>query len=137
MSEKKLGAFDFVNAISHTKEDLFVTQEAEESSYVPFLANRSLSYHLDSIMAANDMNRYHTLDKRLQFDYHLNTIRPRKRFGKWAKPFDSEDLQLVQQVFGLKPSAATQTLALLSKANLDLIRTRQDFGGVVGDKRRT
>lgn len=135
-ADKKLGPFDFVNAISHTKENLFETHEVEENAYVPFLANRSLSYHLDTVMVANEMNRHHQLDRRLQFDYHLNTIRPRKRFGKWAKPIDSDDLQLIQKVFGLKPAAATKTLALLSQADIEVIRKRQDVGGVTSDKRK-
>jgi hypothetical protein len=133
MSEK-LSPFDFVNAISSSKEQLFDDPDVQESWYVPFLANRALSYHLDSIMYANDMNRYPQLDRKLQFDYHLNSIRPRKRYGKWAKPFDSDDLKLVQRAFGQKATVAAQTLALLSEADLKVIRDRYDEGGV-GDKR--
>lgn len=136
MTEKKLTAFDFVNAISHSKVNLLEQEGVEEKQYIPYLANRSLSYHLDSIMAANEMNRQHHLDRKLQFDYHLNTVRPRKRFGKWAKPSDSDDLQLVQQAYGLRAGAAAQTLALLSEADIKMIRSRLDVGGV-GDKRRT
>lgn len=136
MTDKKLTAFDFVNAISHSKINLLEQEDVEEKQYIPFLANRSLSYHLDSIMAANEMNRNHHLDRKLQFDYHLNTVRPRKRFGKWAKPIDSDDVKLIQQAYGLRPAQATQTLALLSEADIKTIRSRLDVGGV-GDKRRT
>lgn len=136
MTSKKVGAFDFVNAVSHSKERMFDNEDTPESAYVPFLTNRALSYHLDTLMYANDMNRNHHLDRRLQFDYLISTVRPRKRFGKWAKPIDSDDLQLIQRVFGVNPTIASQTLAVLSKADIAVIRARQEDVGGVGGKTR-
>lgn len=136
MNDKKLTPFDFVSAVSHSKINLLEQEGVEEKQYVPFLANRALSYHLDTIMPANEMNRHHHLDRKLQFDYHLNTLRPKKRFSKWAKPTDSDDLKLIQEAYGLQAGPAAQTLALLSEADIETIRSRLDVGGV-GDKRRT
>jgi hypothetical protein len=70
--------FDYVNEILQTKKQLIVDAQTEKA-YEPFLVNKTLSYHKDCIMYANEMNRRHQLDKKLQNDYLLNTIRPRKK----------------------------------------------------------
>ena len=63
-----MNPFDYVNAILQNKKQLIV-DEITEKEYTPFLVNRSLSYHKDCIMYANEMNRRHFLDKKLQSDF--------------------------------------------------------------------
>ncbi len=88
-----MNPFDYVNAILQNKKQLIV-DESSEKDYTSFLVNRSLSYHKDCIMYANEMNRRHFLDKKLQNDFLLNTVRSQKRpFAKWAKVEKSEDLE--------------------------------------------
>ncbi len=80
--------FDYVNSINFTKKNLMkntANDELAEKDYVPFLTNKSLSYFTDTLLYANEMNRYHFLDKRLQYEFYLNSIRKKKRFAKWAK----------------------------------------------------
>ena len=62
--------FDYVNSINFTKKNLMkntANDELAEKDYVPFLTNKSLSYFTDTLLYANEMNRYHFLDKRLQY----------------------------------------------------------------------
>ena len=86
--------FDYANAINQTKQNIMV-DDIEEKSYNAFMVNRSLSYFPDTVLFANEMNRHHHLDNRLQFDFLLNTIRKGKRFSKWAKAVLPEDLEAV------------------------------------------
>ena len=91
--------FDYVNAILQNKKELIV-DDVTEKAYVPFMVNRSLSYHYDCIAYANEMNRRHFLDKKLQNDFLLNTVRSRKRpFAKWVKSEKSEDIECIKLVF--------------------------------------
>ena len=77
--------FDYVNAILQSKKQLIV-DEITEKGYTPFLTNRGLSQHKDCVLFANEMNRRHGLDKKMQNDFLINTIRSTKRpFAKWAK----------------------------------------------------
>jgi hypothetical protein len=95
-------AFDYVSAINFTKQDLMTgteNDELAEAGYVPFLTNRSLSNFADTILYANEMNMQNHLDNKLQFHYLINSIRPKKRFSKWAKRQDSEDFEAVKQYF--------------------------------------
>ena len=56
-----------------------------EKDYKPFIVNRGLSFNHDTALYANEMNFRHYADHKLQFDFFLNSIRPRKRYGKWLK----------------------------------------------------
>ena len=126
-----MNPFDYVNAInSQNKKDLMTgteNDELAESSYVPFVVNRALSYFPDTIMYANHMNIHRILDNKPQFHYLLNTIRPGKRFSKWAKKEDG-DLQLVMQYFSYGVDKAKQVLPLLSNEQLSMIKTTLQSG---------
>lgn len=119
-----MNAFDYVNAINQSKKDLMTgteNDELAEKGYVPFVTNRSLSYFVDTVLYANHMNIHHILDNKLQFHYLLNTIRPGKRFSKWAKREDG-DLQLVMQYYNYGVDKAKQALLLLSDEQLSMIK---------------
>jgi hypothetical protein len=122
--------FDYVNQILQGKKNLIVDEQTE-NDYAPFLTNRSLSYHLDCIMFANEMNRRHHTDKKLQHDFLLNTVRSRKRpFAKWVKSEKSEDLECVKQVYGLSDTKAREALRLLSDEQIQKLKEKTDFGGL-------
>jgi hypothetical protein len=121
--------FDYVNAILQNKKEIIV-DELTEKEYVPFIVNRSLSYHSDCIMYANEMNRRHFLDKKLQNDFLMNTIRSRKRpFAKWVKSEKSEDVDLIKLAYGLSDSKAIESLRLISEKDIKLLREKFDMGG--------
>ena len=72
--------FDYLNAINYTKEGLIV-DDITEKEYNGFMVNRGLSYFNDTVLYANEMNRYHQIDNLLQFDFLINIIRKKKRFS--------------------------------------------------------
>ena len=122
--------FDYVNAILQNKKQMIV-DDLTEKDYMPFLVNRSLSYHSDCIMYANEMNRRHFIDKKLQNDFLLNTVRSRKRpFAKWVKTEKSEDIECIKQVYNLSESKARDVLRLLSKEEIQQIKKQIETGGL-------
>lgn len=124
-----MGAFDYVNAILQSKKELIV-DEITEKGYDPFVTNRALSYHKDCVLYANEMNRYYILDKKLQNDFLLNTIRSQKRpFAKWVKAEKSEDLECIKQVFGFSNTKAREAIRLLSKEQIQKLKEQTDIGG--------
>lgn len=125
-----MSPFDYVNAILQNKKPLIV-DEMTEKEYQPFLVNRSLSYHKDCIMYANEMNRRHFLDKKLQFDFLLNTVRSQKRpFAKWAKAEKNDDLECIKQVYGFSDTKAREALRLLSNEQIQQLKEQTDIGGL-------
>lgn len=125
-----MNPFDYVNDILKDKKNLIV-DELTEKDYQPFLVNRSLSYHMDCIIYANEMNRRHHLDKKMQNDFLINTIRSRKRpFAKWIKPVKSEDLECIKTYYGFSESKAREALNLLSDEQVKQIKEKTDIGGL-------
>ena len=93
-----MNPFDYVNAINTSKQNLMRGTDNDklaEKSYNTFLTNRAMSYHMDTIGVANEMNQRYEADNLLQFEYFLNTVRPKKRFAKWVKKDDEGDLSVV------------------------------------------
>lgn len=123
-----LSPFDYTNAINFTKEDIMVDDVAEKQ-YAPYMVNRSLSYFPDTVALANEMNRYHHLDNRLQFDFLINIVRKRKRFSKWAKAQTESDIDAVKEYYGYSNEKARQALTLLSPEQIKIIKTKVSKGG--------
>lgn len=123
-----LSPFDYTNAINFTKEDIMVDDVAEKQ-YAPYMVNRSLSYFPDTVALANEMNRYHHLDNRLQFDFLINIVRKRKRFSKWAKAQTESDIDAVKEYYGYSNEKARQALTLLSPEQIKIIKIKVSKGG--------
>jgi hypothetical protein len=120
--------FDYLNSINDTKQDI-MKDDIDERSYVPFVINRTLSYFADTVAIANEMNRYHHIDKKLQYHFLINIIRKRKRFSKWAKPDLVSDMDVVKQYYGYSNEKARQVLHLLSPEQLEELRKKVSKGG--------
>ena len=127
-----MNPFDFVNAINHTKVNVIETADNKdlvEKSYNPFIVNRSLSYFIDTVLAANEMNS-RQIDNKLQFEFLLNTVRPKRRFAKWAKKREDDLVELVKDYYGYSTKKAIQALSVLTEQQKQAIRTRMNKGGV-------
>ena len=123
-----MNPFDYVNAICDTKQNL-ITDDVSEKAYNPYMVNRSLSYHYDTVLLANEMNRRHFLDKKLQNDFLINTVRKKKRFAKWIKPISPNDLEVVKEYYGYSNEKARQVLPLLNDDQMGQLRQRIFKGG--------
>ena len=123
--------FDYVSAINDHKDIIRSSENPElaEKGYSPWLTNRALSYHADTVGWANVMNANHHLDKLLQFDYLINTVRKKKRFGKWHKSDDTDNVELVMEYYKVGPNIAKQYLRVLTPSQLTDLRTRIIKGG--------
>lgn len=119
--------FDIVNSIN-TKKHIEWDEEADKA-YVPFVVNRSLSYFRETVIAANEMNRYHHLDSKLQYHFLINIIRKGKRFSKWIKPEKANDIEVVKEYYGYSNEKASQALALLSSEQMNYLRKKVNKGG--------
>ena len=124
-----MSPFDYLKAINETKEDVMLTSQ-DEKKYAAFIVNRGLSFFMDTIFQANEINRNLHLDSRLQFDYLLNSIRQKKRYSKWLKPEKLDDLDIVKEYYGFGNEKAKNALQVLSVDQLAYIRCKLNQGGV-------
>ena len=123
-----ISPFDFANAINHSKQNLIV-DDWSEKQYNAWIVNKSMSYGADTVIYANEMNSRPHLDRRLQFDFLINTVRPRKRFNKWLKPETVDALEIIQEYYGYSIGKARQVLPLLDDAQLEIIKKKLNKGG--------
>jgi|TARA_B110000858_G_C17755509_1_gene451877 hypothetical protein len=123
-----MSPFDYLNAINTTKKDIMVDDIAEKS-YPSFMVNRGLSYFPDTVLFANEMNVHHNIDHRLQFDFFINIIKKKKRFSKWAKAYNIENLELIKEYYGYSNEKAKSVLSLLNDAQINELKLRIYKGG--------
>ena len=120
---------DWLNSINFNKDNLIEEDPAVIKDYAPYIINRCLSGTIDSILFANEMNKYPNLDKDKQYNFYLNTLRKKKRFSPWLRKEKVTDLQSVKQYYGYSNEKASQALKILSKQQLEFIRQRLETGG--------
>ena len=122
---------DYLNAINFTKENLLDTEDKTwTKKYPPFIINKCLSMHYDTLAAANEMNGYHFLDKKLQFHFYINSIRKKKRFGgKWLSQAKLRDMEYVKEYYGYSNVKAKQALDILTDKQIENIKESLNKGG--------
>ena len=121
---------DWMNSINHSKEHLMIDEESKKS-YNPYIINKILSGFTDTVMQSNFCNMNPSLPKEMQYDFLLNSIRPRKRFTPWLKKEFEGDLDMLKKYYNLNTEKSKQTLKILTKEQLEYIRKRLDTGGKI------
>ena len=121
---------EYLNAINKTKENLLDTEDEEwEKKYPPFIVNKCLSPFPDTIQLVNEMNQLPHLDKKLQFDFLINSLRPRKRYTPWLKATKLENLEYVKEFYGYNNEKAKVALDLLNDEQISAIKQKMRKGG--------
>ena len=103
-----------------------------ERKYPPFIVNKCLSGFQDTLMLVNEINQYPHLDKKLQFDFLINSIRPRKRFTPWVKAEKLDDLEYVKEFYGYNNEKARIALSILNDEHIATIKRKLNKGGKNG-----
>jgi len=121
---------DYLNAINHTKERLMDTEDEEwERKYPPFIVNKCLAPFQDTILLVNEINQYPSIDKKLQFDFLINSLRPRKRFTPWVKAKKLDDIEYVKEFYGYNNEKAKVALTILNDDQIATIKQKLNKGG--------
>ena len=120
----------YLNSINLDKKSVFQTEDPGwEKNYPPYVINKCLAYHMDTVMLANEMNMHPHLDKKLQYDFFINTVRSRKRFSPWGKKEKVKDIELVKEFYGYSTEKAMQALRILTDNQLEIIKDKLNKGG--------
>jgi Bacteriophage clamp loader A subunit len=121
---------DYLNSINYEKKNLMDGDDNEwERKYAPFIINRCLSGFIDTVLLANEMNMNSHLDKKLQYDFFINIVRPKKRFSPWLKKEKLNSLELVKEYYGYSDEKAKTALKILSEEQLEFIKSKLKRGG--------
>lgn len=121
---------DYLNAINHTKERLLDSEDEEwEKKYPPFIVNKCVYPFQDTIMLVNEINQLPHLDKKLQFDFLLNSVRSRRRYTPWLKANKLDNLEDVKAYYGYSNKKAKQALNILTDEEIAEIKKKLYKGG--------
>jgi|TARA_A100001391_G_scaffold177567_1_gene141657 hypothetical protein len=123
---------DYLYSINQSKKNILDDDIDAERKYPPYIVNRCLSSFTDTILYVNEMNKNSHLEKKLQYDFLLNSVKPRKRFSPWAKKDSIDYLDIVKEYYGYNDDKALQALRILTKDQLDNIKKSLNKGGKNG-----
>jgi len=121
---------DYLNTINLTKKNLMEDGDPLwEKKYPPFIINKCMSHHMDTVMFSNEMNQYPGLDKKIQYDFFINTVRSRKRFSPWGKKEKVKDLEAIKEYYCYSTEKALQALEILTPIQVNFIKDKLNKGG--------
>ena len=121
---------EYLNAINFTKKDLMDSDdELWKKKYPAFIVNKLLSAFSDTIMLVNEMNRNHFLDKDMQFQFLLNSIRTKKRYSPFLRASKLKEIECVKEYYGYSNDKAKSALDILTKDEIKLIKEKLYKGG--------
>ena len=121
---------EYLNAINFTKKDLMKSEDnLWKKKYPAFIVNKLLSAFSDTVMLVNEMNRNHFLDKDMQFQFLINSIRSKKRFSPFLRANKLKDIECVKEYYGYSNDKAKSALDILTKDQLKLIKEKLYKGG--------
>lgn len=119
----------WLNSINLVKNDLMEEDPDNIRQFSPFIINKCMSGHIDTVMIANEMNLNHGLDKDMQYKFYLNSVRKRKRYSPWLRKDKVKDLDVVKSYYGYSNEKAQQALRILSPEQIDYIKSKLETGG--------
>ena len=120
---------DYLYSINQSKKNILDDDADAEKKYPAYVVNRCLSSFMDTVLLSNEMNKNSHLPKRLQYDFLINSVKPRKRFSPWARKDTIDYLEVIKEYYGYNDDKALQALRILTKDQLDKIAHLLRKGG--------
>jgi|TARA_Y100000992_G_scaffold289216_1_gene243551 hypothetical protein len=125
---------DYLYSINQSKKNILDDDPSAVKKYPPYVVNRCLSSFTDTVLYANEMNKNSHLPNKMQYDFFLNSVKPRKRFSPWARKDSIDYLDVVKEYYGYNDDKALQALRILTKDQLDKISYLLRKGGNNGKR---
>jgi hypothetical protein len=120
---------DWLNSINQSKVNILDENFGLEKEYPPFIINKCMSGFIDTILIANEMNIHPDLSKKMQYDFFINIVRPRKRFSPWMRKEKHDTLDLIKKYYQYNDEKARSALKILTEDQIDFIKQKMNTGG--------
>jgi len=120
---------DWLNSINQTKENLIDNDESLEKEYPPFIINKCMSGFIETVLIANEMNIHQNLPKKMQYDFFINIVRPRKRFSPWMRKEKIDTLEIIKKYYGYSDEKARSAIKILTQEQIEFIKQKMNTGG--------
>jgi len=120
---------EWLNSINQNKTNLIDNDQDLEKEYPPFIINKCMSGFIETVLIANEMNIHPDLPKKMQYDFFINIVRPRKRFSPWMRKEKHDTLDLIKKYYQYNDEKARSALKILTKDQIDFIKQKMNTGG--------
>lgn len=123
--------YDYINEINFGKKNIIRDSDnpsLAEKGYVPYITNRQMSYFVDTILMSNDMNLNAHCDNIMQYEYYLHSVSKKKRFSKWSKPINSDDVKALSKYYNVSLKVAESYIPLHTEEQLLDIKEKLEYG---------
>jgi len=120
---------DYLYSLNQSKKNILDDDSVAVKKYQPYIINKCLSSFTDTILLVNEMNKAWHLPKKLQYDFLLNSVKPRKRFSPWSKKESIDYLDEVREYYGYSYTKALEVIRILSTDQLEHIKRSLHKGG--------
>ena len=125
---------DYLYSINQSKKNILDDDPDAVRKYPAFVINKCLSSFTDTVLYANEMNKNSHLPPKMQYDFFINSVKPRKRFSPWTRKDSIDYLDVVKEYYGYNDDKALQALRILTKDQLDKITYLLRKGGNNGKR---
>ncbi len=123
----KVSPFDFVKSVTETKEDIYTDNE---SQYNPFVINKALSFNVDCVLFVQELNKFPSIPKDVQYTFLMEGLVKKRRYGKWVKKDSiSADIELIKEAFDYGDDKAAAILNIISDKQLLELKELMNKGG--------
>jgi hypothetical protein len=120
---------DWLNSINQSKVNILDENFGLEKEYPPFIINKCMSGFIDTVLIANEMNIHPDLSKKMQYDFFINIVRPRKRFSPWMRKEKHDTLDLIKKYYQYNDEKARSALKILTEDQIEFIKQKMNTGG--------
>lgn len=107
-----------------------------------FVVNKVFSNTIDSLMYANEVNKFSIDDNQMAYDFYYYSLPKKKRFGKYNKKLKAEDVHdvefvnAVMELYHYSKDKALQCIDNLTNHREDIIKLVYKGGIKNGTKRK-
>lgn len=110
--------FDYINSINNKSK----IEKPDFNNYVPFVVNRALAQHKNTILIAQELNLLPNLSLEQHYSYAYNSVQKGKRYGKWSKKEDyTDEEQNISKFFNVSLELAREYRTVISAKDLEKI----------------
>lgn len=118
--------FDILNSINNKTP---LDREIIDREYPAFMVNRGLSFFMDTVLFANEMNMHPETDGYAQYLFYYHGTYKKRRFSKWHKKTAMDNIDIVKEYYHYSDTKAEEALAILTDDQIEEIKTRLYKGG--------
>lgn len=119
-----MSPFDIINALK-AKKNLDWSEVGAD--YNPWLVNQAFSFGMQTILLANEINKY-KMDPEWQYEFYKHTVQKGAK-TTWIKSSKDKPLEVIQAYYNVSINKAKEIALILTDEQIEQITLKMAGGG--------